>query len=59
MIAGTTLWDYIVGGYFNTILDLSKKSGGLGRISRDMLDFRDFVHMIGVVDCKPSEGWFT
>ncbi|GLJ11405.1 hypothetical protein SUGI_0166330 [Cryptomeria japonica] len=49
----------IIGGDFNVILDLSEKSGGTKKITNDMLNFRNFVQKLEVVDCKPSVGWFT
>ncbi|XP_059073403.1 uncharacterized protein LOC131874170 [Cryptomeria japonica] len=49
---------FIVEGDFNEIMDLSEKNRGMSIISRDMLDFREFVQKIEAVDCIPSEGWF-
>ncbi|GLJ27390.1 hypothetical protein SUGI_0537540 [Cryptomeria japonica] len=51
--------NYIIGGDFNVILDLSEKKGGTNKISRDMVGFRDFIQGIEAVVCIPSEGWFT
>ncbi|GLJ40571.1 hypothetical protein SUGI_0837430 [Cryptomeria japonica] len=49
----------IIGGDFNTILDLLEKMGGSKKVTSDMLNFRNFVQKVGVTDCKPSAGWFT
>ncbi|GLJ31647.1 hypothetical protein SUGI_0635780 [Cryptomeria japonica] len=49
----------IMGGDFNAILDLMEKNGGASKITKDMLDFRDFVQRIEAIDCKPTKGWFT
>ncbi|XP_059074891.1 uncharacterized protein LOC131874942 [Cryptomeria japonica] len=50
---------FIVGGDFNAILDLTEKRGGSNRISKEMLEFKNFVRRIEATDCIPVEGWFT
>ncbi|XP_059064693.1 uncharacterized protein LOC131856787 [Cryptomeria japonica] len=49
----------IIGGDFNVILELADKRGGIRKVTRDILDFRNFIQKIEVVDCKPTDGWFT
>ncbi|XP_059066306.1 uncharacterized protein LOC131857630 [Cryptomeria japonica] len=36
-----------------------EKKGGTNKISRDMVEFRDFIQGIEAVDCILSEEWFT
>ncbi|XP_059064722.1 uncharacterized protein LOC131856809 [Cryptomeria japonica] len=51
--------NYIIRGDFNSIVDLLEKKGGINKINKDMIGFRDFIQVIEAVDCIPSEGWFT
>ncbi|GLJ08364.1 hypothetical protein SUGI_0087290 [Cryptomeria japonica] len=48
-----------MGGDFNVILDLIEKNGGVRKITKDMLDFRNFMQRIEFIECKLTKGWFT
>lgn len=51
--------DWIVGGYFNEVLDESEKSEGRRKSRVTMDDFRKVIDKLSLVDIKLNRGWFT
>lgn len=57
-ISSTNNGKFIIGGDFNALLDLSEKSGGINKIKKDTLGFKNFLHQIGAMDCTPTKGLY-
>ena len=49
----------MIGGDFNTILDLTEKTGGIYHLSQSSLDFRAWVREHDMIDVPTSNGTFT
>ncbi|KAL4308171.1 hypothetical protein GQ457_01G020480 [Hibiscus cannabinus] len=50
---------WLLGGDFNEILTLYEKQGGNRKPHHQLTDFRECLLRNNLVDCKPSQGWFT
>lgn len=53
------LFPWIVVGYFNDILILDEKRGGLYRLESSSAVFRNNIALLNLIDIKPLNGIFT
>ena len=49
----------LIGGDFNTILELKEKFGGSQILTRNIIDFREWVKVIKFIEIPTSNGVFT
>lgn len=50
---------WVLGAYFNYVLSLEEKRGGLAQLGPSFDLFRENVDSLNLVDIKPSNGIFT
>lgn len=53
------LFPWIVARYFNAILGLEEKRGGMARLEPSSLVFIDNIVLLNLTDIKPINGLFT